>query len=80
MKKFSVGHLSDCGGRAMEVYQASDVDARIAEHATAWKAQARRIVELDLEAKILRDEITDLRGFIDGMKRHVKAAAAMYGL
>jgi hypothetical protein len=27
MDKFSVGHLADCGGRAIEVYRASDVDA-----------------------------------------------------
>lgn len=41
MNKFSVGHLADCGGRAMDVYDAEEVDARIAELEAELQEQAR---------------------------------------
>lgn len=31
------------------------------------------------EVRVLENEVSDLRGFIDGMKRHVLSAAKMYG-
>lgn len=31
------------------------------------------------EIRILQNECDDLRGFVDGMREHVGAAAAMYG-
>lgn len=54
MNKFSVGHLADCGGRAMEVYDASDVDrildirrGEINEERQDVDRLARRIAELE---------------------------------
>lgn len=57
----------------VEVYLAGDVDARLA-------ADAKRIEELERELERCSNEVSDLRGFINGMKRHVAAAAKMYGL
>lgn len=38
------------------------------------------VEELWRESDRVRDEVSDLRGFIDGLKPHIHEAAAMYGL
>lgn len=43
---------------------------------TIWDAAQR---EMKIDNKRLSDEVSDLRGFIDGMRPHVLTAAAMYG-
>lgn len=72
MNKFSVGHLADCGGRAMEVYRAEEVDARIAvlvsDHELAidlHAKQANRIAELESEVETLARSNVRLRRKID---------------
>ncbi len=38
------------------------------------------LAECLAEIKRLSDEVSDLRGFIDGLRPHIHEAAAMYGL
>jgi hypothetical protein len=56
VNKFSVGHLADCGGRAREVYDAEEVDTRIAELEKGLRAALRW-----LDAPVSKDVVaTDL--------------------
>lgn len=47
MQKYSVGHLADCGGRAREVYPASEVDTRIADATARIGRQEARLMYLE---------------------------------
>ena len=61
MNKFSPewdGCLHMEADEAGDYYSVADVDARIAEHATAWKAQARRIAELEKALRSIADGVT----------------------
>lgn len=45
----------------------------------SWRPASLDEVAMAAQIRILENEVSDLRGFIDGMKRHVLAAAEMYG-
>lgn len=71
------GHAGPCAGSLIERLkrEVANPDTSGAPYVNDPDLLAECLAEI----KRLSDEVSDLRGFIDGLKPHIREAAAMYG-
>lgn len=63
--------------RSTPEQRAADILTLIAEVTASLRMEIEALRE---QNRFLQNEVQDLRGFVNGMKKHVEGAAAMYGL